>query len=108
MSRWKLPPMTDPMGRNWDQPKGLRDRVGLFETHATIDESDWLRLRNYETTVPTGVYPGKVWRRGTLLCWYGPEIVQQHSRDQKTTYCKIGRLRALVTGPGTNVTWRPS
>lgn len=87
MTMWKIPKMDDPMGRHWRQPKDLRDRVGLYETHATIAERDWLALSNYETSVPSGVYPGKAWRRGHLLCWYGPDIGGR---------CRIARLRALI------------
>ena len=82
-----LPAMTDPLGKHWRQPKGLRDRVGLYETHAAISESDWYALPHYETSIPSGVYPGKVWRRGKYLCWYGPD---------RNDRCRIGRLRALI------------
>ncbi|MNL76393.1 hypothetical protein D3C87_2023550 [compost metagenome] len=47
--------------------------------------------------MPSGVYAGKVWRRGRYLCWYGPDINGQ---------TRIGYLRALVQGPGTNITHR--
>lgn len=82
-----LPAMTDPLGKHWRQAKDLRDRVTLYDTHAAIGESDWQSLSNYETSSPSGVYAGKVWRRGPLLCWYG-EV-----NDGK---CRIHHLRALV------------
>lgn len=84
---WQLPAMTDPLGKHWRQPARLRERVGLFETHATIPEADWLALPHYESSYPSGVYPGKVWRRGPWLCWYGPD------RGGK---CRIAYLRALA------------
>lgn len=83
-----LPKMTDPLGRHWSQPKGLRDRVQLFETHALISEADWLALPRYERSAPSGVYPGKAWRHGKWLCWYGPD---------RGGCCRVGFLRALVT-----------
>jgi hypothetical protein len=92
-----LPRMTDPLGRHWGQPAGLRDRVRVYETHATIAEADWRKLSDYRTSLPSGVYAGKVWRRGPLLCWYGP--IRGDS-------CRVGYLRALVQGPGTNATYR--
>lgn len=95
--KWRIPLMTNPLGRHWGQPAGLRDRIGLFFNHATILERDWLALSNYESSVPSGVYPGKVWRRGSRLCWYGPE---------RGGRCHIGYLRALVQGPGINATHR--
>lgn len=84
----RLPRMTDRLGACWPQPAGLRDRVRVFETHATIAEADWLALPHYRNTYPSGVYPGKAWRRGKFLCWYG------HDRNGM---CKVVHHRALVT-----------
>ncbi len=91
----KLPRMTDPMGRHWRQPKGLRDRVKIFETHAVINESDWQELSRYDSTMPSGVYAGKVWRCRGYLCWYGkPRMVTERGRTFEV--CSNGVLRALV------------
>lgn len=93
----KLPAMTDPLGRHWNQPANLRERIGVYFNHVTIDEYDWRRLSKYETTNPSGVYPGKAWRSGHWLCWYGPE---------RNGFCRLARARALVQGPGVNLTYR--
>lgn len=93
----RLPRMTDPLGKHWRQPQGLRDRVAVFETHVTISEEDWQALPRYETSMPSGTYTGKCWRRGPCLCWYGKEA-------EKTI--RVGHVRALIQGPGTNVTYR--
>lgn len=93
----KLPRMTNPLGRHWGQPADLRERVRIFATHATIDDAAWRELPRYESTLPSGTYTGKVWRCGPWLCWYGRE-------SEKTI--RIGRARALVQGPGTNITRR--
>jgi len=85
--RWKIPRMDDPLGKHWRQPANLRDRVGIYWNHVTISERDWFALSNYETANPSGVYPGKVWRRGKYLRWYGPD------RDNK---CRLVTFRALV------------
>lgn len=84
----KIPRMDDPLGKNWTQPKDLRERVTVYETHATISEADFLALSNYQTTNPSGVYPGKVWRRGRRwLCWWGPGLEK----------CRCCVVRALIT-----------
>lgn len=85
----RLPRMTDPLGKHWRQPSGLRERVRIFETHATISERDWLALPVYESTYPSGTYTGKAWRRGPWLCWYGRERAADKT-------IRIGRARALV------------
>ena len=94
----RLPRMVDPLGKHWGQPIGLRDRVRVFETHATIDDADWRRLPRYESSYPSGTYTGKAWRRGGFLCWYGRE------RGGRIV---IGRARALVQTDGTNAGARP-
>lgn len=93
----KLPYMVNPLGHHWRQPEGLRERVRVFQTHATISEADWNALPRYESSLPSGTYSGKAWRRGPWLCWYGRESGNS---------IRIGRARALVQGPGTNVTYR--
>ena len=70
---WRLPRMTDPRGKHWGQPAGLRDRVRLLPTHAEITSGDWSGLLEYRNTTPSGVYAGKAWRCGDYLCWYGPD-----------------------------------
>ena len=94
----RLPKMTDPMGKYWGMPEGLRDRVRIFWNHATIDEADWKRLLRYDSSYPSGTYPGKVWRRGCWLCWYG-----KSTTDGKI---RIGAARALVQTNGSNAAGR--
>jgi len=88
MIPWRIPRMTDPLRHYWTQPVNLRDRVELYETHATIRERDWLALPRYDHSVPSGVYAGKVWRWRKYICWFG--------RDLGGGEHTIGRLRALV------------
>lgn len=83
----KLPAMTDPLGKHWGQPKGLRDLVRVYETHATVPEWVWRELPKYDSSYPSGVYAGKAWRRGPWLCWYGP---------LRKGVCRIGFARALI------------
>lgn len=91
---FKIPVMDDPLGKCWGQPEGLRDRVQVYETHATIHEDDWRKLHDYSASFPSGVYPGKVWKSGKWLRWYGPD------RNGK---CKAACVRALIQGKGKNL-----
>lgn len=79
----QIPPMTDPRGKHWPQPAG--ERVLVDDSHALMTKSDFDSLPDYSCTIPTGVYPGKMWRRLNglfdplsrpedlhwCLCWYG-------------------------------------
>lgn len=78
-------------------PPGLRERVEVFETHVTISQRDWDALLRYDGTQPTGRYQGKAWRAGTHFAWCGHE----DGTEFITTYYR----RALIVGPGTNLTY---
>lgn len=92
-----IPPITDPMGKNWDQP--AVDEIDLSEGVARMSKSTFDNLAEYSATNPSGVYPGKMWKRHDglfdpkcnpserqwLLCWYdissrGPEWCSNHWR----------------------------
>ncbi len=63
-----IPPITDPFGESWRQPD--RAKILIDRDVAVMSEESFEQLFNYETSVPTGVYVGKMWRRGRILCWY--------------------------------------
>lgn len=81
-----IPAMTDPLGRHWRQP--AIEQISLDDTHALMNESTFQQLSDYSSSYPSGVYPGKMWRRHDglfdrscpadrrrwLLCWYGEDI----------------------------------
>jgi hypothetical protein len=69
-----IPVMDDPLGRYWDQPSDIRS-VLMDDTHVILTERQISQLRNYDSSMPSGVYPGKCWLRTnkhkTWLVWYG-------------------------------------
>jgi hypothetical protein len=70
----QIPPMTDPLGRHWRQPD--RHELLLDDQHAVMTRQSFDQLAEYSTTIPTGVYPGKMWKAisgdGTAyLRWFG-------------------------------------
>lgn len=84
-----IPPMTDPLGRYWNQPSV--DQITLDDTHALMDGRAFNGLANYSASLPSGVYPGKMWKAvfndGTAqLRWYGivegrPDICSNNCRE---------------------------
>lgn len=55
-----IPLITDPMGQGWDQPKRtdiLMDKHCAVMTKQTLE-----KLAKYSCSIPSGVYPGKMWR----------------------------------------------
>ena len=81
----EIPLMDDPLGQYWRQPD--KRAIEIDATHALMDRETFEVLHNYECSIPTGVYPGKMWRRDVWLCWYGPEI------DGK---CKVEARKILL------------
>ncbi len=89
--------MTDPMGQHWDQPP--TSAIELDDEHALMTEATFEKLPDYSGTFPSGVYPGKMWRRYDglydpkctinqrrwLLMWFGnsdlPNMISNHHRE---------------------------
>jgi hypothetical protein len=72
----QIPDMVHPLSTAWDQPN--KESILVDETHAVMSSEDVEKLHTYDTSIPTGVYEGKMWKRtdfkgpGYILCWYGP------------------------------------
>lgn len=95
-----IPPITDPLGKHWDQPS--TKNIVIDENNAVMSKNVFNQLKEYSASIPTGVYPGKMWKRydGVFdqefiarggkptwkLCWYGeipnkPELCSINMRD---------------------------
>ena len=65
-----VPPITNPMGRHWDQPDA--NEIIFHEHHVRMRRMTWEALPEYLVSRPSGVYVGKMWRSRKHLHWYGP------------------------------------
>ena len=95
-----IPPITDPMGKNWEQPN--RKDILVDEKYAVMTRETFFKLHEYSASQPSGVYPGKMWRRHNgefdyefirnggkpkwLLCWFvpsekGPDLCTTNMRE---------------------------
>lgn len=69
-----IPEMTDPLSKYWVQPD--RSEVTLIGKNAYMSEEAAKKLHRYDTSLPTGVYVGKMWAKGNRkddslkLGWY--------------------------------------
>jgi hypothetical protein len=99
-----IPPMTDPLGRYWEQPN--RSEIRVDECFAYMNYKTFKALANYSNSRPTGAYEGKMWRAhylndGWCLCWFGlskPGFVSNNSRIIKITM-------GMTKNPGKIVSW---
>ena len=82
-----IPPITDPPGSHWVQPKA--EEILLTDADAVMPVHAFNLLREYSTSMPTGVYPGKMWRAfiggDWFLRWYGevpgnPDVCSNNQR----------------------------
>lgn len=85
-----IPEMTDRLGRYWEQPADIRT-APMDDKSVILTPRQMAELHEYSTSMPTGVYPGKCWKRferrpsRTLLVWYGiaedPKLCTIEVRD---------------------------
>lgn len=73
----EVPVMDDPLGKHWRQPADIRS-APMDDKHILLTPEQIAGLAEYSSTIPTGVYPGKCWKRiqsdGPLFVWYGPDV----------------------------------
>jgi hypothetical protein len=74
----EIPAMKDPMGAYWNQPP--RRAIETDGTHAMMSEKTFNLMAEYSTSLPSGVYEGKMWKAKGVngkwyLRWYGPSPV---------------------------------
>ena len=84
-----IPPITEPLGRYWKQPS--LDGILIDETHAVMTRRTFDELHEYSRSMPSGVYPGKMWKAimqdGTaLIRWFGavegrPDLCSNNARE---------------------------
>lgn len=80
-----IPPITDPLGQSWRQPH--RRFIELDDTHALMSEQTFKALKEYSTTIPTGIYDGKMWKGFAngewYLVWFAPDEAPDKVRIEK-------------------------
>lgn len=86
-----IPPITDPLGAHWRQPHPVN--ILIDDTHAIMSEQAFKLLHEYTTTIPSGVYPGKMWKANIkagvwMLRWFG---------DGGPTQCTNNQREILIT-----------
>ena len=90
-----IPMRTDPLRDHWDQPS----HSDLFFTEEEVIVSRWAFnvLKEYSSTIPSGAYPGKMWKchydGQWELCWFGI-----HLTDDKLV--TINRMPLIVDDIG--------
>jgi len=60
-----IPPMIDPLGKHWEQPK-VSDITILNDKECEMSQKTLDALADYTASKPSGVYAGKMWK-GKLM-----------------------------------------
>jgi hypothetical protein len=102
-----IPPITDPMGKSWRQPKDIR-QAPMDGKFVLLTRQQWDALPEYSTSMPSGVYPGKCWKRierlrmregwiktTEYLCWYG-EHPDPTKCSNNYRLARFGKLKPLA------------
>jgi hypothetical protein len=97
-ARNTIPPITDPMGKHWEQPDP--SRFVITDERVVMSRSDFDKLHDYSHSQPTGTYPGKCWKRGGYekgnpvpvvwwLCWFGAQFEDNGEKFVSNHYREI-------------------
>ncbi len=65
-----IPDCINPLSSYWDQPKNTD--IEIDSIYAMMSQESFDELKNYSTSVPTGVYAGKMWKSQDRISkvWY--------------------------------------
>lgn len=85
-----IPIMTNPLGKSWKQPSLAK--LIFRDDYVLMDKMSFDILHNYETSYPSGVYEGKIWRSGGTLMWY-----DLHDTDKNL--CTVKSMPIAITEP---------
>ena len=85
-----IPIMTHPLSRGWRQPS--LHKLIFTEDYVLMDQHAYSELHNYETSYPSGVYEGKMWRSGGLLMWFD-------SHDTNKELCTVKSKPIAIIQP---------
>lgn len=85
-----IPIMTNPLGKFWRQPS--LSKLFFREDYVLMDKEYFDILHNYESSYPSGVYEGKIWRSGGTLMWY-----DLHETDKNL--CTVKSMPIAITEP---------
>jgi len=94
MDEGPIPKMVHPLGKYWPQPN--RNHIRVTDDRAYMSQTVLDKLIEYSPSIPTGKYPGKMWRSKSsagldidlkeelgqdpvfesewLLCWFGTDL----------------------------------
>jgi hypothetical protein len=71
----EIPEMIHPLGKYWEQPSKSEFTIDQLSDYAIMSEEVFKKFKNYSSSIPSGVYNGKMWvsvyGNGTkYLKWY--------------------------------------
>lgn len=80
-----IPEITDPMGAYWDQPK--TSEIVVDDKTAKMTKETFDSLMTYNSSIPSGVYVGKMWKRTfkeiSTLCVYSKIVGDNMEIDNR-------------------------
>lgn len=86
-----IPQMTHELSQYWHQPD--RENIETDDTHALMMPEDFCLLSDYSHSLPSGVYPGKMWK----LKHKGDWVLAWYSDSGNPNHCDINYRTILLT-----------
>jgi hypothetical protein len=100
-----IPRITDPLGAYWDQPEHSEIQF-TTDGYAVVSDHGLAHLKRYDSTTPSGEYPGKMWMRFEdgveYLCWYiasSEEVMKCEVRRRKILHKRVIDLITQANDP---------
>ncbi len=88
-----IPKITDRMGAYWDQP--ARKNIVINSDHAIMSAHSFNNLPEYSSSIPTGVYEGKMWKRQFKNGW---DLYWFYNTPGKDDLCSTDFREILLVG----------
>lgn len=88
-----IPPMTNPLGRGWDQPDLSKILYDAPEHVAIMDKKTLSKFLDYTGSRPMGVYEGKCWVEN----YKTPVLVYFDFYPENASMIKIKRIPIAIT-----------
>lgn len=91
--QYQIPPMTNPLGKYWDQPNPSEIIIDNVNSVAIMSTKTFNALSNYSTSNPSGAYEGKMWRAR----WGGKDYLRWYGISNKPGFVSNNQLEIVLT-----------
>lgn len=98
-----IPKMTHELSTAWEQPAHSEIKF-TSDGYSVVTKEGLEQLKQYDTSLPSGVYAGKMWKRAEgnsmYLCWYQDSPDEPGKCDIKYRKIMLMQIFDLINPTG--------